>query len=305
MTHRMRARQWQAVVAILIVCAACRRDSGPARIDAQLNSLIPPDTVVLTGAKLNEIRSSTLYQVHIAGRPASELEDYAKKLGFDLRKDLDEFLSAYDGKSSLFLGRGQFPVATITEQLSKQSVRQESYKGKTIYGGEDLKFVFLTDRVAAVGPDDAALRRAIDQQRQPAVMPVRLKKLADQLPEEAQAWIVSATPLPADLPETGIFPMVQKILGSIESGFAWLNLSRGMRFGIVANCPDAASAKKLHDAMRGILGMGRLTWRDQPELLQLLDRLLPKQVESQVRVEAEWSAKEVNALIDQVSSLRR
>ena len=81
---------------------------GP-KIDPALTSLIPPDTILLAGARLDKLQETPIYKQHLANRTVPLIDDFPKQIGLQVkRKDLWELLLISDGKQSVVLGRGKF-----------------------------------------------------------------------------------------------------------------------------------------------------------------------------------------------------
>src|SRR5579859_3878985 len=95
-----------AVSAVLAVGGACRVAPRSA-IDAELASCVPPDTRLLAGAHLDQIRANPALQKVVAGWLAL----------FEPARDASTVLVAYTGSDLLWAARGQFRTAPASATL--------------------------------------------------------------------------------------------------------------------------------------------------------------------------------------------
>jgi hypothetical protein len=254
------------VIAIAILgCGSAQ--IGGTRIDPVLAALVPSDTIILSGARMSELRATPLYSKLIAQQRLSELNDFAKKTNFDPRKDVSDLLVAYNATDSIVLARGTFNIQTPA------GLNKSTYKGVTIYGKGDGAYAIL-DSTTAVAGVQSAVRRVIDQKQSGQRGAAALLDRARGLTGNGQIWIVSNGwgSLPDQLAGKGNLSNLGRFLRSLESA----TLVADLRSGIVANangqCRTEQDAKTLGDAARGMVGLGRLSVpENQPEMLRLFD----------------------------------
>src|SRR5205823_2873505 len=84
-----------AISGAILGCSSAQL--GTARIDAVLAALVPADTIMLSGIRMNELRSTPLYNKLLSQQRLSELDDFAKQTNFDPRKDVNDLLIASNG----------------------------------------------------------------------------------------------------------------------------------------------------------------------------------------------------------------
>ena len=77
------------VLCAALLMTACARKSvvGP-KIDPALSTLIPEDTTLLVGTRLEAIERTPVYQKYLADRKFSQVEEFARQTGLDPKKDL-------------------------------------------------------------------------------------------------------------------------------------------------------------------------------------------------------------------------
>ena len=265
----MRARR-AALAFVLVLAPACRREKPPLEIDPSLARLVPAGTVLLAGARMDEIRATPLYARWIARVPAATLDSFARESGFDARKDVRQLLIASGGDHYVVLARGAFSVPEIERRLLAQGARKAAYKGKTLVTGGMAAVVFFDATTAAAGPEQM-LKVAIDQAgHSNSGISQALRERMQSVPAESQVWAVTLGSNPAlrrAVPETGNLSNLRRVLESIDGATVGMNFRTGLKLDAAGAYRTGQEAKLIHDALRGLLGMGRLsTPENQPEL---------------------------------------
>src|SRR5205085_781442 len=118
-----------AISGAILGCSSAQL--GTARIDAVLAALVPADTIMLSGIRMNELRSTPLYNKLLSQQRLSELDDFAKQTNFDPRKDVNDLLIASNGVETVVLARGNFKIQ------QPPGLKKSVYKGATIYGSRE------------------------------------------------------------------------------------------------------------------------------------------------------------------------
>src|SRR5580658_4233483 len=92
-----------------MLLAGCARKApvGP-KIDPALATLIPGDTTLLIGTRLEALERTPVYQKYLADRKFPQIDEFARQTGIDPKKDLWELLFVSNGKNKILLGRGKF-----------------------------------------------------------------------------------------------------------------------------------------------------------------------------------------------------
>lgn len=276
-------RAW--VLALALTAVGCRSaERGALRVDPTLAAMVSSDTVVLAGARMDALRATPLYRKFVAARPQPMLDRLSARLGLDPRKDLGELLVASDGKATVALARGKF--ATAETRLG--DARRLSYKGHTLIGDERAALLFLNASTVAAGPAPA-LRALIDRRnrnRRPSPLLAR----AASLPAGVQLWMVASqtAPLAEALPSSGNLAVLAKILAMLESCIVAVDLRSGLHLNADCLSRNENDARTLSDALRGLVGLARLsTPDDAPELLRAYDRVKVEQTQRTIRLKAE------------------
>jgi hypothetical protein len=80
----------------------------------------------------------------------------------------------------------------------------------------------------------------------------------------------------------------------------------GTHFKIDLTCISEEGAKRVHDALRGAIGLGRLSTRDdQQELMQVYDAISVDQDKALVRVHADYSGTLTDKLFEQLGQVTK
>lgn len=279
----------------LAVLTACRPPKSATIVpDPALMPLVPADTKILAGIRVEEIKKTAVYRELLAAQKLPQMEEFARETGIDPRKDIWDIVLASNGESVIALIRGKFTEGGITDsgkepELAKKGIQRFAYKGYTLRGDDRIVVVFFNTSVAVAGPQ-TAVKRVIDardggQGRPPAALIEQVKRI----PSSNQIWVISEAGWKGVLPEGLEGPLggLRQMPVDVRSMTAMLSLSDGVRFEGEAVSGDAANATKIHDAIKGVIGIGRLTTPDDKlEMLKFYDAIEVKRQDERVRVTA-------------------
>jgi hypothetical protein len=265
--------------------------SSSIHIDPALESLVPKDTILATGANIEAIRDTPVYQKYLSTVNLPQFEDFVKRTGVDPRKDLLEVLSCSNGKTGLFLARGKFDRDQLAARLEGAGASRFSYKKHDLFGNENSAVVFMSNTILAAGrtPD---LRSLIDEQSQSDHgIPAALRAQVASIGAGNQIWAaLTGGPQGVDfaVPRNSNLATAVQILRGIDSAAVGVDLRHGLDLEAKADCLSDRDAKRLHDALRGVIGFGRLSTPDnQPDLLKLYDAIKVAQQQTKVQVTAQ------------------
>ena len=284
---------------LAITLAGCVRTPPGPHVDPALASLIPPDTILLAGARLDQLQKTSIYQQHLASRPVALIDDFPKQIGLKVRRqDLWELLLISDGKQSVVLGRGKFSDEAEPRIEIPGSTRF-AYKGYNLVGDERQAVLLVSPSVIGVG-STAALRSMIDNKGKSNGPPANLAAQLKVMPAESIFWAAyggGVTKLPFNMP--GDMANINKIIASIQAGSIYLDLRTGINGLATGNCASDPDAKSLYDALRGLAGLGRLAIpKDRPEIGRILDGLRITQDAHNVNIHIEEPEELVGSLLD-------
>lgn len=285
---------WLAVLAAVLGCRSAERTQ--LYVDPALAALVSPDAVMVAGARVESLRGTALYKRWVAGRRVPLFDELAGRLGLDPRKDLWELIVASEGAHTIALARGKF--APMGQEPRFEGARRTAYKGYTLIGDEQASVVFMNSTTAAAGPAPA-LRALIDRRgRGRGVSP--LIQQARALPAGTQIWLVTSRTgeLASRLPPNGSLASLGKILATLETAKLAADLRSGLKLEATGSCRSEQDARTLQDALRGLIGLARLTTPDNaPELLRAWDGVSVRSEQRAIAVRAEIPADLLDRLI--------
>jgi hypothetical protein len=274
-------------------------------IDRGLAALAPSDTVTLGGVRLDALRTTPLWQKWVAGKPAAPLDELAKETGLDLRKDVAEVLMASNGKDGLVLAKGKFARAELEAALEKRGGRRMPHQGLTLIGSEEAAVVFFNANVAAAGRAPM-LRRVIDQRGRGGA-PKALLDEAKGIAAESQIWAVSIGgigDMGKEMMPPGSLGNLAKLAGMVEKSSFAADLRAGLNASSTLLCRTEQDARTLSDAVRGIVGLARLSTPDnEPDLLRLLDGIQVSVEQRTLRIRAQAPQDLLDKALGKLSSL--
>ncbi|MGA3189839.1 MAG: hypothetical protein ABSF22_22255 [Bryobacteraceae bacterium] len=257
--------------ALLLISGCARKTSVGPKIDPALATLIPEDTTLLVGTRLEALERTPVYQKYLADRKFPQVEEFAKQTGLDPKKDLWELLFVSNGKNNVLLGRGKF-ANEMEPRLEKEGAKRFGYKGYNLVGDEKTAVVFFSASTAAMGATES-LRFLLDQRGTSKGPPAALAALMKDIPPDAQLWAAYGGG-PIDLGFSGNLANITKLVNSIQAGSLYFDLRTGLNGLAVGECSTDQSAEEVQGALKAFIGLGRLnTPANQPELQAAFDGL--------------------------------
>lgn len=255
------------LISVLCSLAACQRDSTKGvKADATLVKYLPSDVTLLAGANVKALTGSALYKRH-----QGEFHfNRGAEFGVDPEKDLSQALMTWVDSHLVVLAEGNFsklkPSAGVTRPEPNVLV------------ASSLKII--SDGHGAI--------------------PEALRKQMESLPAEDQVWIVSDRGLPLDrIPASeDVKNALSNIANDIRALSVGVGFDEGAHLRADLMCDSEAGAKRVHDAIRGVIGMARLMTRDdQMARLKLYDAVQVDQDHSVIHVKADLNANEADSAI--------
>jgi hypothetical protein len=293
-----------AVAVAAILFSACNRrqpDTGAIHIDPALEALVPSDTLFIMGANIDAIRNTSVYQKHIGVVNLPRLNEFSRQTGIDLRKDLSQVLSVSNGKTGVLLARGKFAEGDLQPRLEKQGAKRFGYKGHDLFGDDRNGVMFLNSTTALAG-STATLKSIIDDGNQPHSLPPAIAEMIRSIPGDNQIWaafIGGTQGLNMTVPENSNLANAIRVFKGMDRAALGMDLRNGIDLNGNAICNTEDNAKQLRAALKGIIGLGRLSTPDsRPELLKLYDAIQVDQAQQKVTVTAHIPPDLVNKFID-------
>lgn len=293
-----------------VVLTGCNRTSAitAMRIDPALMMLVPADTAILVGAKLDKLRETPTYQKHFSNVPMPRLDEFQKETGLDPRRDIWEVLFASNGsQSGVLMVRGKFATGELEPRLERQGATRTGYKGYNLFG-DDRNAVFFMNSSTAVAGSTLALKAMIDgRNRSGAGVPAALKPLLSAIPGASQFWAVfNGSSINLPFSSDSNLGNMNQIIRFIQNGRFSADLRNGFDFQATGTCNKDEEAKQIYTLLKGVIGFGRLSTPDnQPEMLKVYDAINVKQDGRLINVAANVPQNVVDQFIGTFAGSRR
>ncbi|MGI8961024.1 MAG: hypothetical protein ACR2IV_14920 [Bryobacteraceae bacterium] len=275
-------------------------------VDSNFFPLIPADTKVLAGVQIAKVQAAPLYSSHKEQLDVPQLQAFSERLGLDPTRDLSEILITWDGRQSLAMARGNFSQSKVEPKLQSLGARRTPYKNYTLFGDDRSSLVFVRDGLMVAG-SAKALRDLIDRRdKSQEGIPADLQQRLETIPKADQIWAVSR-----GLPVSGI-PMrsdidsaLSNIVGLVSSTAMGISIDTGIHVQADLTCISDQGAQRVRDALRGGIGLARLTTKDnQLNLLRLYDSVHIDQEDSAIHVSADLAPDLANTLFSYIPRMK-
>ena len=290
------------LAAALVLLASCRPGTGNSvRIDPALAGLVPADTVYLLGADMERLSRTPAWQ-RLEKLALPDLNRFTQATGLDPRRDIREVLVCSNGTGAVTVLRGSFHQGDLESRLRSHGAASLSYKGHTLFTSDRAAVAFLDSSTATAGTQ-ASVEGIIDaHERGGGGLPIALESLVQTIPARDQLWLVRSGGAPGmrfgENDESRLGSIVQMLRG-IRTIVAGVDFSNGLDFSARVQCDSDNNAAHIHDALRGAIGMARLSAPDNhPELLKVYDSIQVTQEKSLVAASATFSSEQVNQALD-------
>ncbi len=162
--------------------------------------------------------------------------------------------------------------------------------------------VWFPAKSIAVAGEEAALHNVIDAQDGAHGVPMDLRTQLDSAPPESQVWLAFVGGVPSiggRIPSNTNLANAAQMLRGVESASLGLDLRTGLNLEARVNCKTNDDARHIHDALRGLIGMGRLSTPDnQPDTLKMFDAIEVTQSQTAVHVAAKLPQDLVDKFLD-------
>jgi hypothetical protein len=290
-----------ACLGLALLAAGCKssRSQGPVFIDPALLSLVPADTIMLAGARIDSAQKSQIYTKHLSARKLPMLDEFAAQTGIDPRRDIWQALAVSNGKHTALLVRGRFSEMGMEPRINIEGAERIPYKGGMIIGRSEGAVTFVNPTTAIAGRADAIMH--IIDQRDKAALSTPLAAALRTVPGNSQFWMVALggqDSAALGIPQEGNLANLAKIYSSLQFVMLSAELSSGISVHGKGTAGGEEDAKRLATALKGMIGLGRLNTPDnRPDLLRIFDAIVVEQRQSDVTVDALFPEELVDKLI--------
>ncbi len=256
------------------------------RVDNVLERMVPSGATSLVGARMDQIKQTDLYRRMVASRSLTQVDQFAAETGFDPLRDVRELLLASTARGSVMLARGTFHP----NPAALKNARRSRHGQYDIWRTGSSGFCFLDSTLAAAG-ELPVLEAALDEWTSGSHTAARplLSKAAGISPQ-TQFWGVSTGAgnfLADHPPAAGLGIDFSKIFRGLEDTWFQADFAAGLHAEVHGVTATEKEAANLRDAVRGMVGLGRLNVpEDQPELLKAWDGITVDQQGRSISIHA-------------------
>ncbi len=241
----------------LLAAALAGCSSTPKRvfIDPGLAPLIPPDTTVLAGMRVDLLAKHPAFRILAQQRAVRR---FVEITGIDPEKSLWQVLFVSNGRGGILLGRGKFANELMAPDVSRYGAAggRFDYKGLSMVGNEQDAMLFFNSSTTAIGPAPA-LRALVDARPLMHDAPERFAALLAEIPLEAELWgAYAGGPVDLDLP--GNLVNLRKVFALLQSGEFYATADQKLHVSAAGTSPTEESAKELHDALQGLMAIAQI-----------------------------------------------
>lgn len=295
-------------LASLILAVGCgKRTTSGISVPSAFPPLIQADTKALAAVDVDKLKASPFYQRHQSDLNFPLLDAMSERVGLDPRRDLSYILVAWNGKQPVAMARGRLKVQTLAPKLASLGIRPMQYKGFTLFGDDRGALTFAKHDVAVAG-STAMVHSEIDLENDGGGgVPDELRRRLALIPRDDQIWVVSRGGLAfAEAPmRSDIESALSNITSFISGTSLGIAFDTGTHVRAEITCISDQGAQRVRDALRGGIGLARLTTKDnESQLLQAYDAIQVSQDGEMVRVNADLSADLSDKLLAYLPALR-
>ena len=301
--QRVRLAARPAVLPLLSLLLSTALAAQP-RIDNVLERMVPPAATGLVGAHMDQIKQTEMYRKLVAAQGGfQQLDEFARETGFDPRRDVREILFVTENNGAVLLARGNFHLnPSATKDAHKTRHGQYDIWGDSMNG-----FCILDPTLAAAGSVPAILDVLNEWTSGTHTSARRLLGYVSTVQPQYHVWGVSTGSgnfLADHPPAQGSGLDFSTIFRTLQDYWFQADFSAGMRAEIHANTRTEKEAMNIRDAVRGLVGLGRLNTPDnQPELLKVWDGIAVDQQGRNIAIHADMPQELIDRLVQMLSAV--
>jgi hypothetical protein len=275
-------------------------------VDPAFRPFVSPNAKALVSVQLEKIKGTELYKRHQQEFDLPQLNAMAERTGLDPRRDLAALLVSWDGSQPLLVARGSFTAGNLEKQLRDAGAVRTSYKAHTLLGNARESVVFPQAGLAVAGTA-ASVRAALDSQAEGnRGVAEELKQRLAGVPKNAQIWEASSGGLPFATMRmrSDLESALSNISGYVSGTSAGITLASGANVQADILCVSNEGAQRVHDALRGLIGLSRLSTNESRlDMLRLWDAVHVDQDQQVVHVRVDLPADLADKLLAELPKL--
>ena len=229
-------------------------------IDPSLASLIPADTNILAGVRVDLLSKHPAFPLVASQR--SVAKSFHRNVGYRSAKpaDLWQVLFVSNGRDSFYLGARQIRKRThwpgSNEQRYNRAGGRFDYKGLSMVGYESNALMYINATTTAI-VSATILRALFDARGQMLEVPDRFAPAAGADSSWNRRYGAHTREVQQDL----VFPCnlinLRNIFPLLQTGTFYANVNTGFHLVASGTSPSVASALQLHDALQGLFALSQ------------------------------------------------
>jgi hypothetical protein len=243
-------------------------------VDSTFRTFIRPDAKALVSVQVEKIKTTGIYNRHQHEFDLPQLNALVERTGLDPRRDLTALLVTWDGSHPLLLARGSFTAESLEKQLGGAGIKNTRYKAFTLLGNPKVSIAFPKAGLAVAG-ETVPLRAALDSHAAgDGGVSEELQQRLAGVPKTAQIWEASIGGLPFTeiAMRSDLESALSNISGYVSGTAVGVTLASGADLQADIFCVSNEGAQRVHDALRGLVGLSRLSINQSRfDLLRLWD----------------------------------
>ncbi len=295
------------VVVVALATGCSNSQQTGASIDDAFRGGIAADAQTIVSVRLDKLKASELYRRHEQLLQLPQIDAMAEKAGLDPRRDISSLYLVWNGKHVLLLAEGAFSAAQLEQKLVAGGAQRVPYKNYTLLTRGNDSVVFPGHGVAVAAATELVQSELDLLASKAGEIPEELKERMAEVPSDAQIWAVSRGGLPAaNFPlRADLDSALSNITAYVTATSFGVHLDSGSHVQARIICKSPVGAQRVHDAMRGLIGLARLSTKDNElDLLRMWDAVSISKDQNVVRVQTDLPADLSDKLIAQVLALR-
>jgi hypothetical protein len=294
------------LIGVAVLGACTKPGATGVSVSSVFRPLIPADTKALAAVEIDRLKASQVFQRHQNLLNVPWLDAMSERVGLDPRRDISDLLVVWNGNQAVAMARERINRETLEAKLRSLGMQPTRYKNYTLFGEDREALTFMKHGVAVAGSTQT-VRAEIDLESNGADVPDELQARLAIIPKTDQVWAVSRGGLAlGEVPmRSDIESALSNIVGYVNATSLGIGFDTGTHLQAEIVCVSNEGAQRVHDALRGGVGLARLTTRDnESDLLKLYDAIQVSQDQQTVHLRADISGDLTDKLLAYLPQLR-
>jgi hypothetical protein len=304
---KFRFAVWVAAGAVALSTGCSRNQSTGASVNSEFRSGVSPDAQTIVQIRFDQLKTTDLYRTHQQLLNLSQFNSLAQRIGLDPRRDVSSLCVVWDGKHVVLFAKGTFSKDKLEDELLAKGAQRQNYRNFSLLTRGPDSVVFPKSNLALASSTRAVQTELDLLKSDGGRVPDELQSRLAEVPTDSQIWVVSRGGLPgANYPlRSDLDSAFSNFASYVTSTSLGIRVDTGSHLLCRVYCQSAEGAQRVNDALRGLIGLARLSTKDnQLDMLRLWDAVSISKDQQVVRIQADLPADLSDKLITQVVALR-